>query len=113
MQPEHAYTVQRAVDDWIAGGPDGRSAGTVTHYRNVLKRVTAVVSKIEVRLLTAQDVRRVLVKIAGANSSEVPAAAFGSPGRWTVSWFRARDATYPYRRAAPGGGVVYRAVPGG
>jgi integrase len=69
VQPEHAYTVQCAVDEWIADGLDGRSARTVTLYRNVLKPVTAVIGKIEVRLLTAQDVRRALVKLAAASSS--------------------------------------------
>ena len=36
-QPEHGYTVQRAVDDWLAEGLDGRSAGTVTLNRHILK----------------------------------------------------------------------------
>jgi hypothetical protein len=33
VQPERRYTVQRAVDDWLAEGLDGRSAGTVTLNR--------------------------------------------------------------------------------
>ena len=40
VQPERGYTVQRAVDDWLAEGLDGRSAGTVALYRNILKPVT-------------------------------------------------------------------------
>jgi hypothetical protein len=69
VQPERAYTVQRAVDEWLAEGLDGRSAQTVTLNRNVLKPVTAVIGGIELRMLTAQDVRRALVLLAAGNSS--------------------------------------------
>jgi len=75
VQPEHGYTVQRAVDDWLADGLDGRSTGTMTLYRNILKPVTAVIGKIELRMLTAQDVRRVLVQLAASNSSRTVAIA--------------------------------------
>src|ERR1039457_1837328 len=43
VQPERAYTVQRAVDDWLSEGLDGRSAKTVTLNRHILKPVTAVI----------------------------------------------------------------------
>ena len=69
VQPERTYTVQRAVDDWLAEGLDGRSAKTVRLNHNVLKLVTAVIGGIELRLLTAHDVRRALVHVAAANSS--------------------------------------------
>jgi integrase len=69
VQPEHAYTLKRAVDDWIAEGLDGRSAKTVGLNHDVLKLVTAVVGGIELRLLTAHDVRRALVQLAAGNSS--------------------------------------------
>jgi hypothetical protein len=59
-RPTPGYTVQRAVDDWLAEGLDGRSAGTVTLNRNVLKPVTAIIGGIELRQLTAHDVRRAL-----------------------------------------------------
>jgi hypothetical protein len=68
-QPERAYTVQRAVDEWVAEGLDGRSAQTVTLNRNVFKPVTAVIGGIELRMLTAQDVRWALVLLAAGNSS--------------------------------------------
>jgi hypothetical protein len=42
VQPEHAYTVKRAVDDWIAEGLDGRSAKTVGLNQGVLKLVTGL-----------------------------------------------------------------------
>ena len=69
MQPERAYTVQRAVDDWLAEGLDGRSARTVRLNHDVLRLVTAVISGIELRKLTAHDVRRALVQVAAANST--------------------------------------------
>jgi integrase len=69
VQPEHAYTVQRAVDDWLAEGLDGRSARTVRLNHDVLRLVTAVIGGIELRMLTAHDVRRALVQVAAGNSS--------------------------------------------
>ena len=69
VQPERAYTVQRAVDDWLAEGLDGRSARTVRLNYNILKLVTAVIGGIELRMLTAHDVRRALVHLAAGNSS--------------------------------------------
>ena len=64
VQPERAYTVQRAVDDWLAEGLDGRSARTVRLNHDVLQLVTAILGGIELRLLTAHDVRRALVQVA-------------------------------------------------
>ena len=64
MQLERGYTVQRAADDWLAQGLDGRSAGTATLHRQVLKPVTALIGSIELRRLTAHDVRRALVQLA-------------------------------------------------
>jgi len=69
VQPERAYTVQRAVDDWLAEGLDGRSARTVRLNHDVLRLVTAVIGGIELRALTAHDVRRALVQVAAGNSS--------------------------------------------
>jgi integrase len=68
VQPEHAYTVQCAVDDWLSEGLDGRSARTVTLNRYILKPVTAVIGGIELRKLTAHDVRRALVQLAQDHS---------------------------------------------
>jgi hypothetical protein len=69
VQPEHAYTVQRAADDWPAEGLDGRSARTVRLNHDVLKLVTTVIGVPELRLPTAHDVRRSLVHVAAGNSS--------------------------------------------
>jgi integrase len=75
LQPERAYTVLRAVDDWLTEGLDGRSAMTVTLNRNILKPVTAVIGGIEVRKLTAHDVRRALVLLAQDHSSRTVTVA--------------------------------------
>ncbi len=75
VQPERAYTVQRAVDDWLAEGLDGRSARTVTLNRHILKPVTAIIGGIELRQLTAHDVRRALVQMAQDHSSRTVAIA--------------------------------------
>jgi hypothetical protein len=75
VQPERAYTIQRAIDDWLAEGLDGRSARTVRLNQDVLKLVSAVIGDIELRLLTAHDVRRALVKVAAGNSSRTVALA--------------------------------------
>jgi integrase len=68
-QPPPGYTVQQALDDWLAEGLDGRSVGTVTLNRHVLKPVTAIIGDIEVRKLTAHDVRRALAHLAKNHSS--------------------------------------------
>jgi hypothetical protein len=52
VQPEHGYTVQRAVDDWLAERLDGRSVRTVRLNHDVLKLVTAIIGNIELRKLT-------------------------------------------------------------
>ena len=77
-QSAPGYTVQRAVDDWLAEGLDGRSAGTVTLNRNVLKPVTAAIGDIELRKLTAHDVRRALTQLASNHSSRSVVIAHNS-----------------------------------
>ena len=57
------------ADDWLTEGLDGRSARTVRLNHDVLKLVTAVIGGIELRLLTAPEVRRALVHVAAGNSS--------------------------------------------
>jgi integrase len=68
LQRARAYTVRRAADDWLAEGLDGRSAKTVGLNRGVLKLVTAIIGDIELRKLTAHDVRRALVQLAQDHS---------------------------------------------
>src|SRR5690348_4082448 len=51
------------------GGLDGRSAKTVRLNHDMLKPLTAVIGGIELRTLTAHDVRRALVQLAAVRSS--------------------------------------------
>ena len=51
-------TVRRAVEDWLADGLDGRSASTVQLNRDVLKPIVAMIGHLELRKLSARDVRR-------------------------------------------------------
>ena len=68
-QPVPGYTVHQMVSDWLAEGLDGRSGETVKLNRNVLKPVVAYIGDIELRKLTAHDVRRALTRLAATHSS--------------------------------------------
>jgi quercetin dioxygenase-like cupin family protein len=82
--------VQQAVDDWFAEGLDGRSAGTVTLNRNVLKPVPPA----SVTSRSAQTVygghehalrQTVLALTAGSSLDE-----HESPGEATIQVLRGR-----------------------
>jgi integrase len=74
-QPDRGYTVRQAVSDWLAEGLDGRSEETVKLNRNVLKPVVASVGDIELRRLTAHDVRRTLTELAASHASRTVVVA--------------------------------------
>jgi site-specific recombinase XerD len=61
--------VRQAAEDWLADGPDGRSAKTITTNRNVLQPVLAVIGRRKLRELSAADVRRALSEMATQYSS--------------------------------------------
>jgi integrase len=65
------YTVQNAVDDWLAHGLDGRSAKTVSTNREVLAPLTALIGAAKLRELTAADVRMALAQLAISRSTRV------------------------------------------
>jgi hypothetical protein len=50
------YTVRQAVEDWLANGLDGRSAKTMSTYREVLDPLTALLASAKLRDLTARQV---------------------------------------------------------
>ena len=52
------YTVQRAVDDWLEGGLQGRSERTRSIYKEALKPLLEHIGTRPLRELTARDVRR-------------------------------------------------------
>jgi hypothetical protein len=60
LQPAAGYTVQAAVDDWLAHGLSGRSARTLALYRAGVKPLTDKIGAKPLRKLTAADVRSTL-----------------------------------------------------
>jgi integrase len=63
------YTVQNAVDDWLAHGLDGRSAKTVSTNREVLAPLTALIGDAKLKELIAADVRVALAQLAISRST--------------------------------------------
>jgi integrase len=63
------YTVQNAVDDWLAHGLDGRSVKTISTNREVLTPLTALLGAAKLRELTAADVRSALAQLATNRST--------------------------------------------
>jgi len=74
-EPEARYTVRRAIDDWLADGLDGRSASTLCLNRDVLKPIAAMIGHVELRKLSAREVRRVLTALAEEHSSRTVVVA--------------------------------------
>jgi integrase len=63
------YTVRQAVEDWLISGLDGRSAKTVSTYREVLDPLTALIGSARLRDLSAPQVRSALVKLSADRST--------------------------------------------
>jgi integrase len=85
-----AYTVQRAVDDWLASGLDGRSRSTATKYRLVVKPVVERLGRASLRELTADDVWVALTALAESRSSATVAIAHNALTR-AIRHAEARD----------------------
>src|SRR5437762_4393211 len=58
------YTVQRAAEDWLKEGLDGRSAKTIKKNENVLAPILTAIGARRLRELTADDVRQALTTMA-------------------------------------------------
>jgi integrase len=63
------YTVQNAIDDWLAHGLDGRSMKTISTNREVLTPLTGLIGAARLRELTAADVRLALAQLATSRST--------------------------------------------
>ncbi len=63
------YTVQNAVDDWLAHGLDWQSAKTISANREVLAPLIPLIGAAELRELTAADVRSALAQLATTRST--------------------------------------------
>ena len=64
-----AYTVEKAVADWLDEGLPGRAAKTVEVNRDSLRPLLAIVGTIPLRDLTVQDVRTALKKMAATHAT--------------------------------------------
>jgi integrase len=63
------YTVGNALDDWLAGGLNGRSDRTVQLYRDTVKPLREHLADVKLRDLTAGDVQAALDALAGRLST--------------------------------------------
>jgi integrase len=69
IRPTTAYTVQRACEDWLRDGLDGRSAKTIRDAGDSLKPILAIIGHKPLRELIAADVRAALAKSAAIRST--------------------------------------------
>jgi hypothetical protein len=49
LHTSHMYSVRQCVEDWLDGGLDGRSAKTVSTYREVLEPLVALIGSAKLR----------------------------------------------------------------
>jgi integrase len=69
IQPDQNWTVQRAVDEWLAHGLEGRAAGTLQTNQHVIAPLTELVGDIPLTELTATDLRKAMKKLAATRST--------------------------------------------
>ncbi|HEX5295804.1 MAG TPA: site-specific integrase [Streptosporangiaceae bacterium] len=69
-RPRRRYTVEDALEDWLAVGLDGLSARTVTLYRGTIaKALREELGSVRLTDLTAADVQKALTSIASRVST--------------------------------------------
>ena len=83
------YTVQDAVDEFLAHGLEGRSAKTVSTNREVLAPLLPLIGGAKLKELTAADVRSALAQIATSRSTRAVQMAHNSLVR--VIWASPRS----------------------
>jgi hypothetical protein len=70
LRPRRRYTVEDALEDWLAVGLDGLSAKTVTLYRGTIaKALREELGSVRLTDLTAADVQKALTSIASRVST--------------------------------------------
>jgi len=72
------YTVQDAIDEFLAHGLAGRSAKTVSTNREVLAPLTPLIGGAKLKELTAADVRSALAQLATSRSTRAVQMAWSS-----------------------------------
>ena len=70
VRPRRPYTVNDALDDWLATGLDGLAPSTVTVYRNTIaKALREELGTVELTKLTAGAVQKALANLAARVST--------------------------------------------
>ena len=70
LRPKQGYTVNNALDDWLAHGLDGVSTRTVTLYKGtIVPLLREQLGAVKLRDLTAGDVQSALTALAARMSS--------------------------------------------
>jgi hypothetical protein len=70
LRPRRRYTAEDALEDWLAVGPDGLSARTVTLYRGTIaKALREELGSVRLTDLTAADAQKALTSIASRMST--------------------------------------------
>jgi integrase len=78
LRTSYTYTVRQCVEDWLAGGLDGRSAKTVSTYREVLEPLLRLIGAPRLRTLSASQLRSALVKLSADRSTRTLQIALGA-----------------------------------
>jgi integrase len=70
LRPRRHYTVNDALDDWLANGLDGLAPSTVTLYRRTIAQaLRAVLGTVKLTSLTAGAVQKALANMASRRST--------------------------------------------
>ena len=69
VRTSHSYTVEKAVDDWLATGLPGRAEKTLEANRDSLRPLLASIGRMPLADLTAQDVRAALGSMARTHAT--------------------------------------------
>ena len=70
VRPRRHYTVNDALDDWLAMGLDGLAPATVTVYRNTIaKALREELGTVELTKLTASAVQKALANLAARRAT--------------------------------------------
>ena len=111
LRPRRRYTVEDALEDWLAVGLDGLSARTVTLYRGTIaKALREELGSVRLTDLTAADVQKALTSMASRVSTRTVQIAHnvlvGRSGRPSVMiWWAVTSLRWSSRRRdrVPGG----------
>ena len=85
VRPRRHYTVNDALDDWLATGLDGLAPATVTVYSGTIaKALREELGTVKLTSLTAGAGQKALANLAAGRSTRTVQMAPGQPGRGPV-----------------------------